>query len=242
MKNILFFCMLIGSIYGGKLQANIISFSMHDIPIQVLFSNKKVYFSAKLFEILLNQDQYKELLYLVKKNKSYAVLHKRGLFIHRSLSNRYFAKRLSLNFKRKSISVKNFSLKGFSGIAVYATSFEPQVIASKGIRGDFNMNKWDMGVALPSRKYLGKTVLIYYPPTNRYVATIVNDVGPWNIDDPWLHTGKRPQSESGKDNRGRKTNRAGIDLSYPVWVELGIAYDKSYSGNFSDYVEFILLD
>ncbi|MCO4780803.1 MAG: hypothetical protein KC646_00660 [Candidatus Cloacimonetes bacterium] len=242
MKNLLFLCMVMWSVYGGKLQANIVSFSMHDIPLKVLFVNKNVYFSAKLFEILLNQGQYKELLHLIKHNKSYAELVKNELFIHRSLSHRYFSNRLSLSFKKRKIYIKNFSLKGFSGIAVKATSFEPQVIASKGSRGDFKMNRWDMGVALPSRKYLGKTVLIYYPPTNKYITTIVNDVGPWNIDDPWLHTAQRPQSESGKDNRGRKTNRAGIDLSYPAWVELGVSYDKSYSGNFSDYVKFILLD
>lgn len=39
------------------------------------------------------------------------------------------------------------------------------------------------------------------------------DVGPWNTNDPYWQTGARPESESGTDNTGRKTNKAGIDLT-----------------------------
>jgi hypothetical protein len=39
------------------------------------------------------------------------------------------------------------------------------------------------------------------------------DVGPWNTNDPYWQTGARPQAESGTDTTGRKTNKAGIDLT-----------------------------
>ena len=39
------------------------------------------------------------------------------------------------------------------------------------------------------------------------------DVGPWNTNDPYWQTGARPHAESGTDMTGRKTNRAGIDLT-----------------------------
>lgn len=39
------------------------------------------------------------------------------------------------------------------------------------------------------------------------------DVGPWNTNDPYWTSGNRPQAESGTDTTGRKTNKAGIDLT-----------------------------
>ncbi|MCJ8344524.1 hypothetical protein MJH12_03215 [bacterium] len=242
MKNVSLFCMLMAMVYGGKLEANVLVFRMNDVPLNILFSAKKVYLSAKLYEIILSKDVYQDLLYFVKRRPKYLKINQSQLFMHRSLSRRFLKKTIALDYNRKTIHVDGFSFDNFAGIAVKATSFEPQVIASKGVHGDFKMNRWDMGVALPSRKYLGKHVLIYYPLTKKHVVALVNDVGPWNINDPWIETGKRPQAENGIDHRGRKTNKAGIDLSYPVWVELGVSYDKAYSGNYSDYVKFILLD
>jgi len=59
------------------------------------------------------------------------------------------------------------------------------------------------------------------------------DVGPWNgggekgqpkkyDDNYWKKHRKQPQSESGTDKRGRKTNKAGIDLSNKVFDDLGL--------------------
>lgn len=53
----------------------------------------------------------------------------------------------------------------------------------------------------------------------------VRDVGPWNVKDPYWQTGARPQAETGTDTTGRKTNRAGLDLSPAVWKALGYKGD-----------------
>lgn len=49
----------------------------------------------------------------------------------------------------------------------------------------------------------------------------VGDVGPWNTEDPYWQDGSRPDAEDGVDTRGRRTNRAGIDLSYALAESLG---------------------
>jgi hypothetical protein len=48
--------------------------------------------------------------------------------------------------------------------------------------------------------------------TGSCVCKIV-DIGPWNINDPYWQHGTRPQAETGTDMTGRKTNKAGIDLT-----------------------------
>jgi len=50
----------------------------------------------------------------------------------------------------------------------------------------------------------------------------VEDVGPWNTDDPYWETHSRPQAESGTDMAGRVTNKAGIDLSPALAKAVGI--------------------
>lgn len=49
----------------------------------------------------------------------------------------------------------------------------------------------------------------------------VGDVGPWGNSDPYWQDGSRPDAEDGVDPRGRRTNRAGIDISYALAQELG---------------------
>ena len=49
----------------------------------------------------------------------------------------------------------------------------------------------------------------------------VGDVGPWNQYDPYWQDYSRPDAEDGIDSRGRRTNLAGIDLSYALAVALG---------------------
>lgn len=70
------------------------------------------------------------------------------------------------------------------------------------------------GVALPFRftgtrprvRVTGKT-------SGVSVDCDIVDIGPWNINDPYWQTGTRPESETGTDMTGRKTNGAGIDLT-----------------------------
>lgn len=51
----------------------------------------------------------------------------------------------------------------------------------------------------------------------------VKDVGPWYCgDDPYWEDGSRPASEDGMDEKGRRTNKAGIDLSYILAMDMGI--------------------
>jgi hypothetical protein len=51
----------------------------------------------------------------------------------------------------------------------------------------------------------------------------VEDVGPWYCGgDPYWITGTRPESEDGTDAKGRRTNCAGIDLSYRLALDMGI--------------------
>jgi hypothetical protein len=53
------------------------------------------------------------------------------------------------------------------------------------------------------------------------IEAYVGDVGPWRQDDPYWATGTRPDAEDGVDSRGRRTNRAGIDVSWALAQALG---------------------
>jgi len=80
-------------------------------------------------------------------------------------------------------------------------------------------------VALPSRHALRRAVLVRNPATGFQVEALVLDVGPWNINDDDYVFGnpqKRPQSETGVDMFGRKTNKAGIDLGEWIWHAIGM--------------------
>jgi hypothetical protein len=78
-------------------------------------------------------------------------------------------------------------------------------------------------VALPSTKALHKFVRLHNPLNGKKCIAIVLDVGPWNIqDNDYVFKGERPQAETGIDLFGRKTNKAGIDLSEKVWKLLGM--------------------
>jgi D-alanyl-D-alanine carboxypeptidase len=76
-----------------------------------------------------------------------------------------------------------------------------------------------LGVALPA--YMPNTKIRVHNGGKSVVADVV-DIGPWNTNDPYWETRKRPQAESGTDMRGRHTNRAGIDLTPATARALGI--------------------
>lgn len=81
----------------------------------------------------------------------------------------------------------------------------------------------ELGVALPFR-FSGPRpqVRVTNRANGKTVICNIVDVGPWNINDPYWEKGGRPQSESGIDLRGRRTNGAGIDLTPGAARAIGI--------------------
>lgn len=98
---------------------------------------------------------------------------------------------------------------------VFGGSGENEVSAYDGKRIDGAV----LGVALPARVPNAK-VRVYNG--NKSIVVDVIDVGPWNTDDPYWTNGRRPQAETGMDARGRRTNKAGIDLTPALAKALGI--------------------
>jgi hypothetical protein len=78
----------------------------------------------------------------------------------------------------------------------------------------------ELGVALPFHFSEPPRVRVF--ANGKSVECAVIDVGPWNIKDAYWQTGSRPQSESGTDSTGRKTNHAGIDLTPAAAHAIGI--------------------
>jgi hypothetical protein len=85
------------------------------------------------------------------------------------------------------------------------------------------LNDTDLYVALPDR-FEGERpkVMVINRENDRFTTASIEDVGPWNIDDPYWVKGTRPQAETGTDMSGRKTNGAGIDLSPALAKAIGI--------------------
>lgn len=85
------------------------------------------------------------------------------------------------------------------------------------------VNKVVPFVALPSKAALRQLVKVTNVLNGKSIVCLVLDVGPWNVDDDEYVFGRaRPQSETGIDKFGRKTNSAGIDLGEAVWNHLGM--------------------
>lgn len=126
---------------------------------------------------------------------------------------------------------------------IWATSMEPQRITGRSERKDRYLNTLDHGAALPDRSALGRHVEVRYPATGKAVVVTVVDVGPWNTRDPyWRVAGRRPAAETeGIDEKGRRTNRAGIDLSYGAWLSLGAPADRVLAGTHSGFVDWRFL-
>jgi hypothetical protein len=85
------------------------------------------------------------------------------------------------------------------------------------------LNDTDLYIALPDR-FEGERpmVMVRNRETDLSAIAAIEDVGPWNIDDPYWIKGTRPQAETGTDMTGRTTNGAGIDLSPALAKALGI--------------------
>lgn len=85
------------------------------------------------------------------------------------------------------------------------------------------LNDTDLYVALPDR-FEGErpSVRVVNSVNGKSAVASIEDVGPWNIDDPYWAMGTRPQAESGTDMSGRETNGAGIDLSPALASAIGV--------------------
>jgi N-acetylmuramoyl-L-alanine amidase len=102
----------------------------------------------------------------------------------------------------------------FGGESDYNTSaYDPNKV----------LNDSDLYVALPDRiEGERPSVRVFNLVTGLSAVATIEDVGPWNTDDPYWNTGERPQAESGTDTQGRTTNGAGIDLSPALAEALGV--------------------
>jgi hypothetical protein len=100
----------------------------------------------------------------------------------------------------------------------------------------------DMGVALPGRVSKGTTVDLKLTNNNVWLKGVpVIDVGPWNTKDFYWRSGSRPQAETGTDLTGRRTNKAGIDLTPAVWAKLlGKSPEAMWSSSPSAYVDIVV--
>jgi hypothetical protein len=109
---------------------------------------------------------------------------------------------------------RNIIASVFGGVDDYNVSaYDEEVV----------LNDTDLYVALPDR-FEGERpkVLVFNRETGDGAVASIEDVGPWNTDDPYWQTGTRPQAESGTDTSGRSTNGAGIDLSPMLAGVIGI--------------------
>lgn len=75
-------------------------------------------------------------------------------------------------------------------------------------------------VALPHPAALGKHVEVRY--RQRAIVVPVLDVGPWNVNDDYWATSRRPAAERSRGYYRTPSNRAGIDLSDAVFHTLGL--------------------
>ncbi len=88
-------------------------------------------------------------------------------------------------------------------------------------------------VALPSNAALRLWVQVTNQANGKSIRALVLDIGPWNVsDNSYVFGGARPQAESGRDMRGRETNRAGIDLGEAVWKALDLHDNGNVSWEF----------
>lgn len=107
----------------------------------------------------------------------------------------------------------------FTGI--FATEFGGASDFERSAYDNHVISDTELGVSLPASIPPPRPKVRVIKGDRVVVCTIV-DKGPWNTNDfYWLH-GSRPQAETGTDNSGRRTNKAGIDLTPAVWDALGV--------------------
>ena len=102
------------------------------------------------------------------------------------------------------------SIRRFTDIV--ATEFGGRVDPNNSAYDNHFIDDDEFGVALPFR-FKGERPAVRVFKDGKSVVCEIVDVGPWNINDPYWESGGRPQAETGIDNTGRRTNKAGIDLT-----------------------------
>jgi hypothetical protein len=109
-------------------------------------------------------------------------------------------------------------------VRITATVFGGKIDDERSAYDGHHIGDDELAVALPAR-FSGRRprVEVTNQATGKRVVCTIEDVGPWEEHDPyWERTGGRPKAESGKDTRGRTTNRAGIDLSPAAARAIGL--------------------
>jgi N-acetylmuramoyl-L-alanine amidase len=142
-----------------------------------------------------------------------------------------------LNLVTMQISVTGEVVVSINGQDFHNTPSIPEnqcnIVASVfGGSSDYNvsaydetlvLNDTDLYVALPDRfEDVRPNVRVHNRATGKSAVAAIMDVGPWNIDDPYWVEGTRPQAESGIDEDGDVTNKAGMDLSPALADLIGI--------------------
>jgi hypothetical protein len=114
---------------------------------------------------------------------------------------------------------------------IVATSFAGQGDVERSAYTGRVIDGDKIGASLPYHFPGAPPTLSVFYNGNSVSAIPLLDVGPWNINDPYWNGSGRPEAESGRDNTGRRTNSAGIDLTPGTWELLG------YDGNPSEAME-----
>lgn len=119
------------------------------------------------------------------------------------------------------------------------------VLATReGLVGDatssgYKIDKIVSFAALPNTQALHRWIQITNPLNGKSTIAQILDVGPWNVDDPYVFSGARPLSEQGFKTDGHKrisgtTNGAGIDLGERAWEDLGMKDNSLVRWSFID--------
>lgn len=111
------------------------------------------------------------------------------------------------------------SVRRFTDIV--ATEFGGRTDPNNSAYDNHFIDDDEFGVALPFR-FKGERPAVRVFKDGKSVVCEIIDVGPWNINDPYWETGSRPQAETGTDNTGRHTNKAGIDLTPAAAQAIGL--------------------
>ncbi len=106
---------------------------------------------------------------------------------------------------------------------ITATEFGGDTEVENSAYDNHRIDNIELSVALPFRFTGIRPVVEVRTPGGQPFEATIQDIGPWNINDPYWKTNSRPQAESGIDNTGRRTNLAGIDLSPALARKLGIS-------------------
>jgi N-acetylmuramoyl-L-alanine amidase len=161
-------------------------------------------------------------LYFLNNTEETAVLLE-VCFVDSSADVDIYAKRFMATCRLIAAALL-FSVRGAPLMTHGVPDNQKQITASVfGGGSDYNvsaydedkvLNDTDLYIALPDRFEGARPMVhVYNTAAGTASTATIEDVGPWNIDDPYWITGERPQAESGTDMTGRTTNGAGIDLS-----------------------------